>query len=60
MCETDQSSASADDIKRACPAFRKAVIVVRKRVGVALWKLRAKGVVEEVPQAGDDKGWRMA
>lgn len=34
--------------------------VIRKRVGAALWKLRAKGMVEEVPQAGDYKGWRLA
>jgi hypothetical protein len=30
---------------------------VRKRVGAALWKLKARGIVAEVPQAGDYKGW---
>ena len=32
---------------------------IRKRVGAALWKLRAKGFVEEVPQAGEYKAWRL-
>lgn len=54
------------DIARQVMARRKlatdpkAVIVVRKRVGAALWKLRAKGLVAEVPQEGDYKGWRLA
>ena len=29
--------------------------MMRKRVGAALWKLRVKGIVAEVPQAGDCK-----
>lgn len=33
--------------------------MMRKRVGAALWKLRAKGIVAEVPQEGDYKGWRL-
>jgi hypothetical protein len=33
------------------------VIMIRKRVGAALWKLKAKGWAVEVPQAGDYKGW---
>ena len=33
--------------------------MMRKRAGAALWKLRAKGMVEEVPQAGDYKGWQI-
>lgn len=32
---------------------------IRKRVGACLWKLKAKGVVEEIPQAGEYKGWRL-
>jgi hypothetical protein len=32
----------------------------RKRVSAALWKLRVKGMVQEVPQAGDYKGWRLS
>ena len=45
--------------RRKLPADLKAVVVFRKRVGAALWKLRAKGLVAEVPQAGDYKGWRL-
>lgn len=30
---------------------------IRKRVGAALWKLKAKGWVSEVAQVGDYKGW---
>lgn len=44
---------------RALPDGAKDVIVMRKRVGACLWKLRAKGIVEEVPQAGEYKGWRL-
>jgi hypothetical protein len=32
----------------------------RKRVGAALWKLKAKGIAEEVAQVGDYKGWRLS
>jgi hypothetical protein len=45
---------------RALPDGAKDVIRMRKRVGACLWKLRAKGMVAEVPQAGDYKGWRLA
>jgi hypothetical protein len=34
--------------------------LIRRRVGVTLAKLKARGIVEEVPQAGDYKGWRLA
>lgn len=34
--------------------------MIRKRVGAALWKLRVKGWVQEVPQEGEYKGWRLA
>lgn len=34
--------------------------MIRKRVGAALWKLRVKGIVAEVPQTGEYKGWRLA
>lgn len=33
---------------------------IRKRVGAALWKMKAKGWAEEVAQVGDYKGWRLA
>jgi len=52
------------DIARQVVVVRKlpddAVAMMRKRVGAALWKLRMKGIVAEVPQAGGYKGWRIA
>lgn len=52
------------DIAQQVVAARKLdtkdTTVMRKRVGAALWKLRAKGIVAEVPQEGDYKGWRLA
>ncbi|MCR5873968.1 hypothetical protein LRS10_08795 [Phenylobacterium sp. J426] len=42
---------------RGLPDDAKTVTLFRKRVGAALYKLRAKGWVEEVPQAGEYKGW---
>lgn len=45
---------------RALPDDAKTVTKMRKRVGAALWKLRAKGIVAEVPQEGDYKGWRLS
>lgn len=51
------------DIARQVVAVRKlpddAMVMIRKRVGAALWKLKAKGMVTEVPQEGDYKGWRL-
>jgi hypothetical protein len=44
---------------RALPDGAKDVTIMRKRVGACLYKLRAKGWVEEVPQSGDYKGWRL-
>lgn len=35
------------------------VVLMRKRVGACLTKLKANGTVEEVPQAGEYKGWRL-
>lgn len=37
-----------------------AAIASASGLGAALWKLRAKGAVDEVPQVGDYKGWRLA
>lgn len=45
---------------RRLPADPRSVTVMRKRVGAALWKMKAKGWVEGVAQAGDYKGWRLA
>ena len=38
----------------------KTVVVMRKRVGAALWKLKQLCWAVEVPQEGDYKGWRSA
>jgi hypothetical protein len=50
----------AEQIGAARKLDASAVGVIRKRVGACLWKLRAKGMVAEVPQAGEYKGWRLA
>jgi len=34
--------------------------MIRKRVGAALWKLKATTIVAEVPQGGHQKCWRLA
>lgn len=41
------------------PNDARAVSLIRKRVGACLFKLKQKGVVREVPQAGEYKGWEM-
>jgi len=43
-------------VRKLDPAMTTAM---RKRAGAALWKLKVKGWVEEVPQLGDYKGWRL-
>jgi hypothetical protein len=43
---------------RALPDDAKTVSMLCKRVGAALWKLRQKGMVEEIAQVGEYKGWR--
>lgn len=49
----------AEQIVKARKLDASLTTTFRKRVGAALWKLKAKGWVEEVPQAGDYKGWRL-
>lgn len=39
------------------PNDARTVSTIRKRVGACLFKLKRKGVVREVPQAGEYKGW---
>lgn len=34
-------------------------VTIRKRVGACLTKLREKGVVRDVPMAGEYKGWEL-
>jgi len=46
-------------VRRKLPSDHKSVIVFRKRVGACLFKLKGAGLVAEVPQAGDYKGWRL-
>ena len=38
---------------------RNRMTVIRKRVGACLFKLKQKGVVRAVPQAGEYKGWEQ-
>jgi hypothetical protein len=60
-----QGSITSLDIARQVIVTRKlaedpaTVTMMRKRAGAALWKLKARGVVEDVPQEGDYKGWRL-
>lgn len=62
---TAKAPLTSDDIARFVIAARnlpddaKTRDLIRRRVGVTLSKLKARGVVEEVPQAGDYKGWRL-
>lgn len=37
----------------------KTVTMMRKRVGAALWKLKSKGLVEEIPEVGNYKSWNL-
>jgi hypothetical protein len=52
------------DIARQVVAVRKLdpamAVMIRRRVGAALFKLKARGLVAQVPQSGDYKGWRLA
>jgi len=51
------------DIARQVIAARKLpeamLPAIRKRVGAALWKLKARQIVAEVPLDGDYKGWQL-
>jgi hypothetical protein len=40
-------------------ADASATVLIRKRVGACLWKLRDKGEVAQVPLEGAYKGWTM-
>jgi hypothetical protein len=35
------------------------LVIIRKRVGACVWKLKQQGVVEEVAGVGDLKEWRL-
>lgn len=45
---------------RGLKADPKTTVLIRKRVGACLGKLKAKGIVCEVPLAGEYKGWELA
>ncbi|MFI5015823.1 MAG: hypothetical protein ACHQAY_26095 [Hyphomicrobiales bacterium] len=38
----------------------RTIALIRKRTGACLMKLKAKGIVREVPLEGDYKGWELA
>lgn len=46
-------------VRRKLPDDPKTVVMMRKRVGAALWKLKAMGMAVEVPQAGEYKAWQI-
>lgn len=41
------------------PNDPRAVSLIRKRVGACIFKLKDKGIIREVPQPGEYKGWEM-
>lgn len=45
---------------RGLVADAKTVIMIRKRVGAALWTYKQRGIAREVPMTGDLKGWTLA
>jgi len=45
---------------RGLTADQKTMILIRKRVGAALWKYKQRGLAREVPMTGDLKGWTLA
>jgi len=45
---------------RKLPDDPKTVVVIRKRVGAALWRLKQRGWAKEVPKEGEYKGWLRA
>jgi hypothetical protein len=42
---------------RALVADQMTTILIRKRVGAALWKYGHRGIAREVPMTGELKGW---
>lgn len=44
---------------RKLPDEPRMVTMIRKRVGAALWKLKARGLVSEVAHLGEYKGWQL-
>jgi hypothetical protein len=46
-------------VARKLPDDAKTVIMMRKRAGAALWKLKAKGWVGEAEAAGEYKRWKL-
>ena len=46
--------------RRKLRADDATVVLMRKRVGACLTSLRQKGIIADVPQAGEYKAWRLA
>ena len=44
---------------RGLPDDRSNLVLFRKRVSANLWKLMQRGVVRQVPLAGEYKGWEL-
>jgi hypothetical protein len=42
------------------PDDAELAVTIRKRVGACMWKLKQAGYVQEVPIAGELKGWRRS
>jgi hypothetical protein len=50
----------AEQVVKARKLDASTTTMMRKRVGAALWKLLQKGIVEEAPQPGEYKGWKLS
>lgn len=46
--------------RRKLASGSRDVIMIRKRIGACLSKLKRLGLACDVPQAGEYKGWRLA
>jgi len=50
----------AEQVVRARKLLPADTTMIRKRVGACLWKLKLKGLVDEIAQVGDYKGWTLS
>ncbi len=58
-CTTLEIAYAVMDGRKLNKDDKRAVIVIRKRVGACLYKLRCKGIVREAPHTGEYKRWEM-
>lgn len=56
---TSKEITEAWTAERGLRADEATYVILRKRIGSCLIALRAQGHVEDVPQAGEYKGWRL-